>query len=112
MGFSGKLLAEQRCRIGFGEQPGFEIETRRQVVIGVGGTREAIDAAMFASPIGIDRLAEGDVGGIVAADDGAGAFRSEDHTSELQSLMRISFAFFCFKKNIIFFSLFFLYFSF
>src|SRR3546814_7400822 len=74
MGFSGKLLAEQRCRIGFGEQPGFEIETRRQVVIGVGGTREAIDAAMFASPIGIDRLAEGDVGGIVAADDGAGAF--------------------------------------
>src|SRR3546814_8083087 len=27
--------------------------------------------------------------------------RSEEHTSELQSLMRISYAVFCFKKNII-----------
>src|SRR3546814_1679538 len=26
--------------------------------------------------------------------------RSEEHTSELQSLMRISYAVFCFKKNI------------
>src|SRR3546814_4712724 len=26
--------------------------------------------------------------------------RSEEHTSELQSLMRISYAFFCLKKNI------------
>src|SRR3546814_8795661 len=26
--------------------------------------------------------------------------RSEEHTSELQSLMRISYAFFCFKKNL------------
>src|SRR3546814_4626504 len=28
------------------------------------------------------------------------AFRSEEHTSELQSLMRISYAVFCLKKNI------------
>src|SRR3546814_7928512 len=28
-----------------------------------------------------------------------GACRSEEHTSELQSLMRISYAVFCFKKN-------------
>src|SRR3546814_5100284 len=28
-----------------------------------------------------------------------GAFRSEEHTSELQSLMRISYAGFCFKKK-------------
>src|SRR3546814_2845808 len=27
------------------------------------------------------------------------AFRSEEHTSELQSLMRISYAVFCLKKN-------------
>src|SRR3546814_9423145 len=26
-------------------------------------------------------------------------YRSEEHTSELQSLMRISYAVFCFKKN-------------
>src|SRR3546814_8357369 len=29
----------------------------------------------------------------------AGARRSEEHTSELQSLMRISYAVFCLKKN-------------
>src|SRR3546814_3057137 len=28
-----------------------------------------------------------------------GPFRSEEHTSELQSLMRISYAVFCLKKN-------------
>src|SRR3546814_7382110 len=33
---------------------------------------------------------------LVEADD-----RSEEHTSELQSLMRISYAVFCFKKKII-----------
>src|SRR3546814_3160605 len=37
--------------------------------------------------------------------------RSEEHTSELQSLMRISYAVFCLKKNI-FFSFFFLLFFF
>src|SRR3546814_8509561 len=30
---------------------------------------------------------------------GAGGLRSEEHTSELQSLMRISYAVFCFKKK-------------
>src|SRR3546814_5602996 len=30
---------------------------------------------------------------------GAVRFRSEEHTSELQSLMRISYAVFCFKKK-------------
>src|SRR3546814_5377670 len=32
--------------------------------------------------------------------DGVGVSRSEEHTSELQSLMRISYAVFCLKKNI------------
>src|SRR3546814_10111866 len=37
----------------------------------------------------------------VAAADGSknGALRSEEHTSELQSLMRISYAVFCLKKK-------------
>src|SRR3546814_4422498 len=30
---------------------------------------------------------------------GAGHYRSEEHTSELQSLMRISYAVFCLKKK-------------
>src|SRR3546814_1233446 len=37
-------------------------------------------------------------GGVASLDDLA-AFRSEEHTSELQSLMRISYAVFCFEKK-------------
>src|SRR3546814_2392927 len=37
-----------------------------------------------------------DIGGEAAGDDD---FRSEEHTSELQSLMRISYAVFCLKKK-------------
>src|SRR3546814_3432526 len=35
----------------------------------------------------------------MAAHRGAGTARSEEHTSELQSLMRISYAVFCLKKK-------------
>src|SRR3546814_3159270 len=35
------------------------------------------------------------------AEDRAGWHRSEEHTSELQSLMRISYAVFCLKKKLI-----------
>src|SRR3546814_7286590 len=50
----------------------------------------------------VGQLRAGGVGIILAAsrkpvDDGAG--RSEEHTSELQSLMRISYAVFCLKKK-------------
>src|SRR3546814_5369632 len=44
-------------------------------------------------------LLQGRVAGLVGAHSGAMA-RSEEHTSELQSLMRISYAVFCLKKNI------------
>src|SRR3546814_9135956 len=36
---------------------------------------------------------------IVEDDEFVGRFRSEEHTSELQSLMRISYAVFCLKKT-------------
>src|SRR3546814_8761625 len=36
---------------------------------------------------------------LAAAAGGDPAFRSEEHTSELQSLMRISYAVFCLKKK-------------
>src|SRR3546814_10905535 len=39
------------------------------------------------------------VGGIKSAGLAADAVRSEEHTSELQSLMRISYAVFCLKKK-------------
>src|SRR3546814_5756229 len=38
-------------------------------------------------------------GGQVTTFDGGIAIRSEEHTSELQSLMRISYAVFCLKKK-------------
>src|SRR3546814_5273943 len=51
-------------------------------------------------PLG-DRLALRDEarGIVAAAFGGAGAARSEEHTSELQSLMRISYAVFCLTKK-------------
>src|SRR3546814_6045774 len=36
---------------------------------------------------------------VIAWDDNEAARRSEEHTSELQSLMRISYAVFCLKKQ-------------
>src|SRR3546814_1865594 len=39
------------------------------------------------------------VGGARAGQGGGGGARSEEHTSELQSLMRISYAVFCLKKK-------------
>src|SRR3546814_7569168 len=39
--------------------------------------------------------------GVLCAKGSAGIMRSEEHTSELQSLMRISYAVFCLKKKIL-----------
>src|SRR3546814_10916978 len=46
--------------------------------------QEAVERAAFAAPAGVDVPP---------------ALRSEEHTSELQSLMRISYAVFCLKKK-------------
>src|SRR3546814_4523758 len=45
-----------------------------------------------AVPLAAEELAGADLGAVLAA-------RSEEHTSELQSLMRISYAVFCLKKK-------------
>src|SRR3546814_3092340 len=47
--------------------------------------------------IGIDEAGRAPLAGPVTA--GAAWLRSEEHTSELQSLMRISYAVFCLKKK-------------
>src|SRR3546814_6590146 len=39
------------------------------------------------------------LGAVTALEGGTGVTRSEEHTSELQSLMRISYAVFCLKKK-------------
>src|SRR5438132_1595481 len=65
----GKLALEQFRRLRLHEQLGFEIEPRREPEIGVGRSRETIDAAVLAAAIGIDRTIEADIGRIVAGDD-------------------------------------------
>src|SRR3546814_1050871 len=45
------------------------------------------------------RLHRIEKGGLRIAPRGGGGWRSEEHTSELQSLMRISYAVFCLKKK-------------
>ena len=64
-----QFLLQQRRRVRLHEQLGLEIEPRRQPEIGVGRPREAIDAAVLAAAIGIDRAVERDVGRLVAGDD-------------------------------------------
>src|SRR3546814_3420191 len=44
-------------------------------------------------------LASGSIADACSADERAPVSRSEEHTSELQSLMRISYAVFCLKKK-------------
>src|SRR3546814_7543658 len=60
------------------------------IAVDVGGVR----------PVRLDR---NDVEAVMRdqlpGDGGAGAISSEEHTSELQSLMRISYAVFCLKKK-------------
>src|SRR3546814_8150399 len=66
---------------------------------GISGFIEQDDAEAWQ---GIQRVAQGPVGRRLTAKYQAqlGIVRSEEHTSELQSLMRISYAVFCLKKKI------------
>src|SRR3546814_5411468 len=79
------------------------------------GVRDAIgtaEIAAFPEPAIFNRAAIAAAAAVIEQDDAAGrqmrdraretfgtAARSEEHTSELQSLMRISYAVFCLKKK-------------
>src|SRR3546814_1024923 len=58
--------------------------------------REGVLPAVDARDLGHQRLGVGMIGG---GEQRLGRPRSEEHTSELQSLMRISYAVFCLKKK-------------
>src|SRR3546814_6627131 len=62
--------------------------------------RFAVLAQIFLGPA-LFRADLVDIGAVVDVhrEPGAVLFRSEEHTSELQSLMRISYAVFCLKKK-------------
>src|SRR3546814_6435052 len=59
----------------------------------------AILTTMMRPPTSADVLRKNPLGIYVDAIDWSREFRSEEHTSELQSLMRISYTFFCLKKK-------------
>ncbi len=63
--------SEQARGLRLVEQPAFEIEAWRQAEIGVARPRIAIDAAVLATAIGVDRAVEADIGRVVASDDRA-----------------------------------------
>src|SRR3546814_8753615 len=67
--------------------------------VGLAAAEHAHDVGMF-EPGGDVGFVE-ELGANVVAAGGVGLkhFRSEEHTSELQSLMRISYAVFCLKKK-------------
>src|SRR3546814_21079525 len=71
---SDLLGIEQRRSIRLVKQLGLEIEARRQVEIGVAGACEAVDAAVLAAAIWIDRLRERQVRRLVAGNDRARVF--------------------------------------
>src|SRR3546814_7918293 len=61
-----------------------------------GQRHEALERA---EPAGVDQHGGGEVGAAVHHAMPGRDHRSEEHTSELQSLMRISYAVFCLKKK-------------
>src|SRR3546814_6932231 len=62
-----------------------------------GGTRGPSAGAGPLPDAGRLRIRDGDAAAAIG--DGAASDRSEEHTSELQSLMRITYAVFCLKKK-------------
>src|SRR5690606_39747062 len=72
-----QFLAQAFGGVGLGEQLRLEVQARRQVEVGMRGPGEAIHAAVLAAAVGIDRLAEADVGRLVAADDATRALLAD-----------------------------------
>src|SRR3546814_2888959 len=80
------------------------------IIVAEGETVEGDDAGVYAQAGAVEVENDGtirgnDTGGIILEQpnsiiDNRGVIRSEEHTSELQSLMRISYAVFCLKKKI------------
>src|SRR3546814_6048075 len=96
--------ADQRIPVAGAAGPALLPAAHHQTVLGAGHRHVQQPAVLlFLAPL---RLAAGGGRGAVGGTAGRGPqrhldppFRSEEHTSELQSLMRISYAVFCLKKK-------------
>src|SRR3546814_5292917 len=93
----GRLEAEVVVRL---EMAGIGPEQADDEEDGADEHVEAVEAGRHVEGRGVDAVgeAEGCVAVLVGLDAGEHR-RSEEHTSELQSLMRISYAVFCLKKK-------------
>src|SRR3546814_2577626 len=97
--------AQQKCLV---EWPSNELKAGRQTALGKArGQAEGREAEIVKRPAAVtepdDVVHESGIRAHVAFGDGRHGHRhdrrSEEHTSELQSLMRISYAVFCLKKK-------------
>src|SRR3546814_9779507 len=96
----------RKTRLPEGEA-GNELSLEREVGQPAGGTVGSVGASGFSGSVGVSTgggiMVSGgrvsSVGGGVMVSSTGGGIRSEEHTSELQSLMRISYAVFCLKKK-------------
>src|SRR3546814_7921340 len=84
--------------LGYDVKPGHYVEPK-VAMRRLTAAEEALIRDHMRSQRGVDRREARDVASDMAGKDAAWPDRSEEHTSELQSLMRISYAVFCLKKT-------------
>ncbi|MCY1360082.1 hypothetical protein D9M69_466900 [compost metagenome] len=60
--------AQHLDEVALGDELGLEVEAGREVQVAVRGPRKAVDAAVLAAAVRIERTVEGDVGRLVAAE--------------------------------------------
>src|SRR3546814_6995427 len=75
----------------------FGDDARSRMVAGVNVLANAVKVTL--GPKGRNVILDKSYGAPTVTKDGVSVARSEEHTSELQSLMRISYAVFCLKKK-------------
>src|SRR3546814_1372044 len=94
------------CSSDLAHRPGLALAALLGTLAPVAGRRAAITGALFLAglllfcgSLYLKALGLAEITDPLAPAGGFLLMRSEEHTSELQSLMRISYAVFCLKKN-------------
>ncbi len=84
----GNFRLQQLCCVGLGKQACLEIQPRRQIQVRMRRACVAIDATVFATAIGVDRLSERDVRRVIAGNDTLGPLRGDDGPGTARFLLR------------------------